>query len=119
MNQKIRIDGRPVPAVRMTQRSKYKSKQAQRYLQYKLDVGWAARAAKVQMIKTDVHLTAKAYLHLGSKDMDVDNLAKSFLDALNGIAWIDDRQVTKITVEKLFIPRDMEECALIEIEVAA
>ena len=35
---------------------------------------------------------------------DVDNIAKLVLDALNGIAWEDDTQVTTLTVQKY--PRD-------------
>jgi Holliday junction resolvase RusA-like endonuclease len=31
---------------------------------------------------------------------DVDNYAKSHLDALNGVAYIDDRQVYELRVEK-------------------
>lgn len=31
---------------------------------------------------------------------DVDNLAKGVCDALNGLAWNDDCQVAKLTVEK-------------------
>lgn len=31
---------------------------------------------------------------------DVDNYAKCFLDALNGVAWHDDAQVTRLTVTK-------------------
>ena len=37
------IPGRPVPAVRMTQRGKYAKPQAQRYLVYKEQVIWQAR----------------------------------------------------------------------------
>lgn len=32
--------------------------------------------------------------------MDVDNIAKACLDALNGIVWRDDRQVVRLTSEK-------------------
>ena len=35
---------------------------------------------------------------------DVDNIAKLVLDALNGVAWVDDTQVTTLVVKKL--PRD-------------
>lgn len=104
---KITIPGRPVPAVRMTQRSKYKSKQAQRYLNYKDNIGWTAKNAGIRTpIETNVHVMATAVLHLGTRDMDVDNIGKSVLDGLNGVAWIDDRQVTKLTVEKMFLPRE-------------
>lgn len=35
---------------------------------------------------------------------DVDNVAKLVLDALNGVAWADDTQITTLTVQKF--PRD-------------
>ena len=38
---------------------------------------------------------------------DVDNVAKLVLDALNGVAWVDDTQVTTLTVQKY--PRDRVE----------
>lgn len=33
---------------------------------------------------------------------DTDNIAKSILDSLNGIAYKDDKQVTRLTVEKRY-----------------
>ena len=33
--------------------------------------------------------------------LDVDNVAKASLDALVGLVWRDDRQVTRLCVEKL------------------
>ena len=39
---------------------------------------------------------------------DVDNVAKIVLDALNGVAWLDDAQVTSLTVVKLDRARDPE-----------
>lgn len=111
---KLIIPGRPVPAVRMTQRSKYVNKQAQRYLSYKEQIGWAARAAKVKRLDGDVEVTAIAYLY-GKREPDADNLAKAFLDALNGIAWGDDRQVRKLTIEKVKVATAKEERAEITI----
>ena len=35
-----------------------------------------------------------------TKRVDVDNLAKAVMDALNGVAWGDDSQVVKITIFK-------------------
>ena len=37
-----------------------------------------------------------------TKKPDCDNIAKSVLDALNGIAYYDDSQVVTVTVEKLY-----------------
>jgi Holliday junction resolvase RusA-like endonuclease len=37
---------------------------------------------------------------------DADNLAKSVCDALNGVAWVDDKQVIKLHVFKAYgVPR--------------
>lgn len=33
---------------------------------------------------------------------DVDNIAKSVLDALNGVAYVDDKQVYSLTCDKFF-----------------
>jgi Holliday junction resolvase RusA-like endonuclease len=33
---------------------------------------------------------------------DVDNFAKSVMDALNGILWLDDNQVTQLTATKRY-----------------
>ena len=37
---------------------------------------------------------------------DVDNIEKAILDALNGVAWVDDTQVTNLSIVKL--DRDRE-----------
>lgn len=34
--------------------------------------------------------------------VDVDNAAKAALDSLNGVAWEDDSQVTRLVVEKTY-----------------
>lgn len=36
------------------------------------------------------------------KKPDLDNIIKAVLDALNGIAYDDDKQVTKINIEKFY-----------------
>ena len=35
---------------------------------------------------------------------DLDNLGKLVLDALNGVAWVDDAHVVELTVAKLYGP---------------
>jgi crossover junction endodeoxyribonuclease RusA len=38
---------------------------------------------------------------------DIDNTAKGILDSLNGVAYIDDGQVYRLTVEKWYVgPED-------------
>lgn len=115
MGIKIIIPGRPVPAVRMTQRSKWVNKQAKRYLGYKEHVGWIAKQAKIKQIHGAVEVYSVAYLY-GKREPDGDNLAKAFLDSLNGIAWVDDRQVRKLTIEKCKVQNKAEERAEIYIQ---
>jgi crossover junction endodeoxyribonuclease RusA len=99
----------------MTQRSKYKSTQAQRYLDYKEQLGWIAKALGSKPSHAPFTVSATAYISCKKKDMDIDNLAKSFMDGLNGIAWHDDRQVMALTVRKVYVDSVHEERAEIEI----
>lgn len=46
---------------------------------------------------------------------DVDNIAKLVLDALNGVAWVDDTQVTKLCVRKCYRCRDSDDLTEIDI----
>ena len=48
-----------------------------------------------------------------TKKPDVDNIAKSILDAMNNFVFKDDNQVSKIRVEKRFA---LEEKAVVEVE---
>ena len=43
---------------------------------------------------------------------DIDNLTKAILDALNGIVWKDDAQVTQINIQKIWSAKDQ-----IEVEI--
>lgn len=43
---------------------------------------------------------------------DVDNIAKIILDALNGVLWEDDKEVTCLEVEKAY---DLEDCVTVSI----
>jgi Holliday junction resolvase RusA-like endonuclease len=49
---------------------------------------------------------------------DIDNLAKLGLDALNGIAYIDDGQVYWLNVHKFYVGNDQQAGTEIEIREA-
>ena len=53
----------------------------------------ASKKKKQQMLNDEIYPTVKP---------DTDNIAKSILDSLNGIAYLDDKQVVKLEVEKYY-----------------
>jgi crossover junction endodeoxyribonuclease RusA len=112
---KFIIPGRPVPAVRMTQAGKYKKPSAQRYLTYKEHVGWAAKAAGIKKFRNDVAIDITLYLRCGPREGDWDNYAKAICDGLNGIGYVDDRQIVDGRCRKVFGVKPNEERVEVEI----
>lgn len=51
----------------------------------------------------------------GKAGADCDNIAKAVMDAGNGVLWIDDRQVCRLTVEKIIGAQG--EAPRVEVEV--
>lgn len=99
--------GRAIPAVRMTQRSKF-AKPAQRYIAYKNQVGWTAKQHfKDKPTSEPVAVNIKVFLSGGNQG-DVDNYFKSITDSLNKIIYNDDRQVRLMTAEKIECKKDEE-----------
>jgi len=112
----------PMGAVRMTQRGKWVRTEAQRYLNYKAVIGYEAR--RVFRNPVDKPIRLKAVFTLGvptswtakktaaaykgeippTVKPDADNLLKGLMDALNGIAWVDDKQVVEFTARKEYGP---------------
>lgn len=114
------IDIAPIGAVRMTQRGKWVSDKAQRYLAYKEQIAWQIKA-RMRDLKTEPIMSActvKVIFHMpmpkswsDKKKMamighyhtskpDIDNLVKGLFDAANGIVWKDDSQVVEVKAEK-------------------
>lgn len=125
------VPGRPVPAVRMTRRSKHVNPQAQRYLAYKTEVGWAARAVmgSRQPLPDLVVVTLRFWICQGEHGYvrggrrrttaDTDNLVKAALDGCNAIVWEDDTQVAEIHAFRIAAERANEQRAEIEVDVVA
>jgi len=115
----IKILGRPIPAVRMTQKTKW-NKASKRYLSYKDSIGIMARRAYETPTSENVSVKVRVYLSGKTTPMggdgDVDNYAKSALDGCNKIAFVDDRQVVELFVEKIPCKAD-EQRMEIEINV--
>lgn len=49
------------------------------------------------------------------RKVDLDNLSKGVLDALNGVCWHDDRQVFRLTLSKCYV--SAEELAGVKVEM--
>ena len=93
------LQGKPVPAVRMTQRSKW-TPRAQRYLKSKgalaLQMQTAMRG-RARFGKTPLQVSIVFHYAKGADHRrDLDNEIKAVLDAANGILYTDDRWVDEI-----------------------
>lgn len=119
----LNIPVKPMGAVRMTRKGKYLDKHAQNYMAYKTHLQWMAnmqlKGRKLFDGSLLVRLTffmpipqsmrgkeRNAAVNGGyhKKKPDIDNLIKGVFDALNGLAWKDDNQVSKVEAEKRYGP---------------
>lgn len=57
----------------------------------------------------------RAQLNRATVLPDLDNAAKAVMDGLNEIAWINDKQVTELSVEKHYGDRDAVVVAVTEL----
>jgi len=76
-------------------------------------VGWAARAAGVRCAPRDVAIQIVAMFQFVRPESrkhrvtptvkpDIDKLTRALLDALTGVGYVDDAQVVKLLVEKVY-----------------
>ncbi len=116
------IEGRPVPYLRMTQKEVAmatsgkgrKADRIQRYWAWKDEVGWEAKRAGVRPATGPVSLMVRVWAT--RPHGDVDNYLKGVADALNGIAYEDDRQVVEAHVKVYPVKRSEQR---VEIEITA
>lgn len=115
----------PMGAVRMTQRSKWKDKTAQKYLRYKHFIGVTAKRNIPEPSERPISVTLAFYYPIPKswskkkKDEandqgimpavkpDIDNCIKGVFDALNGIAWKDDNLVVDVRSFKRYSNKPM------------
>lgn len=95
------IPGNPIPAVRMTTRGKFCNPNALRYLAYKEEVGMIvlSMCKKQNWNITDKNL--QIYMEIKLKDKrcgDIDNYFKSITDSMQGIVYVNDKQIKKATI---------------------
>lgn len=113
------IPGRPVPkgrprlGVRGRKAFIYTPPKTREYEQL---VGWTAKCSGCRPIKGPVSVTLDVFCR---RKLDVDNIAKSVLDGLNGITYEDDSQVIELLVRKHKVKSKAEERVEIEIREAS
>ena len=112
---KIFLEGRPVPAPRprVTKRGTYNDP---KYTNYKKALGLVAKSKIKKPLESDIFLKIDFFYEIpkswnkSKKELakwhnvkpDIDNLIKTVMDSLNGIAYKDDCQVVMIQARKQY-----------------
>lgn len=130
----LTINIKPKGAVRMTRRGMHVKKNAQEYLAYKDEIALYAKKHFLAPHDKPVAVRAKFFYEIPrswtkrEKEMasagllrpavtpDIDNVIKGLFDALNGIAWTDDKLVVEEHSSKWYSnePRIEVEVRLVE-----
>ena len=100
---KMELDCKPVPYVRVTQRSKYYNTQYQRYFDFKqfLQYNFISNKENTRKAKQYYNNDFEIYIEIqGKTRADIDNILKGVLDAYNQIAYEDDRNCISATISK-------------------
>ena len=108
----IVIPGRPVPKQRPRVGRNGNIYTPRKTKQYEQLIGWKAKEVIKQPLNGNVSLQIRVYV---KRDIfpDLDNIAKSVMDGLNNVAYIDDKQVACLVVQRL---RGQEEKVEIEVD---
>ena len=123
---KFTVEGKPQPKERPRKNKQGGFYTPQKTKDYESIVGWSARSVyKGNPNENPMFVTLNIYFRLPKKtknkegdwcmkNVDVDNIAKSVLDGLNGIVWDDDKQVVDLRVKKYWSINPRIEVEIIE-----
>lgn len=108
------VPGAPVPKARprFAKGHTYTPPQS---LAYERKVGLCAREAGAHPTRSKLILTVNFRLP-NARRVDLDNLVKSVLDGLNGVAWWDDYQVVELFAGKRIDPRNVGATVIVQEE---
>lgn len=106
----FRVEGRPVPKARprVARGHAYTPQRTKDYeelvrIAYKIARGTKIDGAVYMKIRVVYKAPKKSLIcHNRTKKPDLDNIAKSIMDGLNGIAYEDDSQVSFLQIEKVY-----------------
>ncbi|WP_213996426.1 RusA family crossover junction endodeoxyribonuclease [Tepidanaerobacter syntrophicus] len=95
---RVTIPGRPVPKGRPRLGKNGNVYTPARTKQYEQLVGWKVKEVVRKPFTGDVAMDIKVYIKCQCGDLD--NLEKALLDGMNGIAYIDDKQVAALAIQR-------------------
>ena len=93
------VHGNPVPkqSFRYSKKGSYQSK---RVMDWQESVGWAGKMQAPDRPLRGPFNVVLTFYRRTKRRVDLDNLSKAVLDALNGIYWVDDTQVVSLFLRK-------------------
>ena len=97
----MRLYIKPLSVNQVWQGKRFKTKA---YKDYEKEVLLSLKAMQVSGGKLSLHLL----FGLSSKNADVDNPVKPFIDCLQKKYLFNDRQIYRLTVEKVDVPKGQE-----------
>ena len=98
IKMRFEIPGRPMPKQR-PRVGRYGNIYTPRETKsYEELVGIVARQHCKEPLAGDISVAIEVY---GKRIGDLDNIAKSILDGMSGIVYVDDRQVTELSIRKM------------------
>lgn len=98
------VEGEPRPKQSFRSLGRHGGYTPARIKAWQKDVAWCAQMAMRRLEMVDPlegNLSVDLRFFLGNlRRTDLDNLSKAVLDGLNGVAWIDDKQIINVSLRK-------------------